>query len=277
MGAPASGVDRNGDMTDDDDRQLDHRAEADRIAAAHDARSTLDPISSRTRIDMADAYAIQRLLTARRIERGERIVGWKLGYTSQAMRVQMGVAEANFGPLTDVMLIADGADIGDRFTQPRVEPEVALRFDRTIGDRVDRSAVLNAVGAAHAALEVVDSVWTDYRFRIEDNTADGSSAAGVVLGPELALDLIDTVHVTLSVDGEPVGSGVGSDASGHPADGVVWLIERLRANGLDLEVGAIVITGGLTAAAWLHAGSVVCADFSTGCSVSVARHARSNA
>jgi 2-keto-4-pentenoate hydratase len=252
-------------------RPLDHDAEAERIVAARDDRRTLDPISSYAAITMDDAYAIQSLLTARRLARGEHRVGWKLGYTSQAMREQMGVAEANFGPLTDTMLLADGADIGSRFTQPRVEPEVALRFARRVGDHVDRGAVLAAVGSAHAALEVVDSVWTDYRFRIEDNTADGSSAAGVVLGPEIPVGSIAGVGVTLLLDGEPVGHGRGSDAGGHPADGVVWLIERLRAEGADLMPGEIVITGGLTAAAWLQAGSRIVADFDVGAAVSVRR------
>ena len=67
--------------------------------------------------------------------------------------------------------------------------------------------MLAAVGSAHACLEVVDSVLTDYRFRIEDNTADGSSAAGVVLGAEIPLEAIVEVEVTLLVDGEPSGTG----------------------------------------------------------------------
>lgn len=210
---------------------------------------------------MDDAYAVQALLTEERLRRGERLVGWKLGYTSQAMREQMGVAEPNLGPLTDAMLLVDGADVSGRFTQPRVEPEVALRFERDVAPGADRAAVLRAVGNAHAALEVVDSAYTDYRFRIEDNTADGSSAAGVVVGRELALDGMADVAVRLDVDGFPVGSGHGRDASGHPADGVVWLVAQLAARGERLRAGDLVITGGLTAAAPLPPGTTICAEF----------------
>ena len=187
----------------------DHAVEAQRILVAHDHRITLDPISDRLSVTMDDAYAIQSIVTAARLARGERVVGWKLGYTSVAMREQMGVAEANHGPLTDAMLIADGADVAGRFTQPRVEPEVALQFGRDVPAGADRAAVLDSVASAHAALEVVDSVWTNYRFRIEDNTADGSSAAGVVLGPQLRLDRIADVRVSLLIDGGVVGIGHG--------------------------------------------------------------------
>jgi hypothetical protein len=47
--------------------------------------------------------------------------------------------------------------------------------------------VLDACDAALACLEIVDSVWSGYRFTLEDNTADGSSAAWVVVGPPLPL------------------------------------------------------------------------------------------
>ena len=208
-------------------------------------------------VGASEAYAVQEVLTAARLSAGERVVGWKLGYTSLAMREQMGVDEANFGPLTDAMLVESGSDVGGRFTQPRVEPEVALRFGRDVEPGASRDDVLAAVASAHAALEIVDSVWTDYRFRIEDNTADGSSAAGVVIGAEIYLDRIAAVEVILTNNGREVGRGHGRDASGHPADGVVWLVDQLARRGDGLRAGDIVITGGLTAATVLGAGVTV--------------------
>jgi 2-keto-4-pentenoate hydratase len=243
---------------------LDPYAEAERILDAHARRATLAPISDRLALDLDAAYAIQARVTQARLARGERIVGWKLGYTSLAMRQQMGVDAPNLGPLTDAMLLASGAAVPATMTQPRVEPEVALRFAREVPPGADRTGVLACVASAHAALEVVDSVWADYRFKLEDNTADGSSAAGVVLGPELPLASIAEVDVTLMVDGTPAGQGRGSDASGHPADGVVWLVAQLAARGHALRAGDVVITGGLTRAAPLLPGSRIAARFSAG-------------
>lgn len=241
---------------------IDLRAEANRILDAHARRATLSPISDRADLSLSDAYAIQALLTGARVERGERVVGWKLGYTSLVMRRQMGIASPNFGPLTDAMLLSSGSAVPGTMTQPRVEPEVALRFARDVPPGADRAAVLAGVGSAHACLEVVDSVWTDYRFTLADNTADGSSAAGVVLGPALPLQGIENVGVSLWVDGAPAGRGVASDASGHPADGVVWLVAQLAARGERLRAGDVVITGGLTRAAPLEGGSTISARFS---------------
>ena len=250
---------------------IDHAAEAAVIVTAHERRQTLDPISGRAALSMADAYTIQALVTEARFRRGERRIGWKLGYTSIVMREQMGVDQPNFGPLTDAMFVDDDTDVAGRYTQPRVEPEVALRFAGDVPDGADRAAVLDAVASAHAALEIVDSVWTGYRFRIEDNTADGSSAAGVVLGGEIPLDRIADVAVTLEVDGQPAGRGHGRDASGHPADGVVWLAARLAERGEHIAAGDVVITGGLTAAAALMPGSVIAGVFDGDLAVRVRR------
>ncbi len=239
-------------------------AEAARILAAHARRATLTPITDRADLTLGEAYAIQSLLTQARVDRGERVIGWKLGYTSLVMRQQMGINSPNFGPLTDAMLLTHGSALRDTLTQPRVEPEVGLRFLHDVPTDADRAAVLACVDSAHACLEVVDSVWADYRFKLEDNTADGSSAAGVVLGPPMPLGSIETVEVSLWVDGVSAGRGLGSDASGHPADGVVWLVAQLATRGIRLRAGDVVITGGLTRAAPLSPGTTIEARFSPG-------------
>ena len=213
--------------------------------------------------DLASAYVVQRALTARRLARGGRVVGWKLGYTSQVMREQMGIEAPNFGPLLSSMVLDEGV-IGAGFTQPRVEPEIALVLARDPGAEADVDGVLAATSSARAALEVVDSVWSGYAFDLEHNTADGSSAAGVVLGAELPLDGLPDLGVTLLVDGVLVGEGAGRDAGGHPAYGVAWLAARLAERGEPLRPGDVVITGGLTAAAPVPPGSVVHARFRSG-------------
>ena len=170
-------------------------------------------------LSLADAYRIQDQMTALRLADGERLAGWKLGYTSAVMRAQMGIEAPNFGPLTDAMLLGSPAVLPAGALQPRVEPEIGLRLGRRLAVPCSVSDVLGACDAALACLEIVDSVWSGYRFTLEDNTADGSSAAWVVVGPAMALDDLASLPVALSVDGEVVERGVGAAASGHPAPG----------------------------------------------------------
>jgi 2-keto-4-pentenoate hydratase len=245
---------------------------AAKLAAARRERVGCDPISSTVSLDIDDAYEIQKEGTELRVARGERVVGWKLGYTSLAMRTQMGIDQPNFGPLTDAMLLGPGDAVSRALMQPRVEPEIGLRLVQPLVGVVGLDDVLGAVGNAFACLEVVDSVYPDYRFRLEDNTADGSSAAQVVVGPAIdRLDDLAAVTVVLLHNGARVESGTGAAASGHPAAGVVWLVAQLARQGRQLHAGDIVITGGLTKAVPLAFGDRVEAVFDDQTRVAVHR------
>ena len=239
-------------------------AVARRLVNARLSGRTLSPLSAERPLSLAEAYEIQREVTALRYARGERRVGWKLGYTSLAMREQMGIDEPNYGPLTDAMLLPSGAVLPDGGLQPRVEPEIGLRFARSLSGVISVDEVLAACEGGYACLEVVDSVWTDYRFTLEDNTADGSSAAWVVVGPRLPLDDLPSIAVDLARNGEVVASATGAAASGHPAEGVVWLAAQLALDGRAIEADDLVITGGLTAAYPLEPGDEIAAAFTPG-------------
>ena len=83
---------------------LDHGAAARSLRSARRAGRTLDvPLSRSPGLSLADAYRIQDQMTALRLADGERLAGWKLGYTSAVMRAQMGIEAPNFGPLTDAI------------------------------------------------------------------------------------------------------------------------------------------------------------------------------
>ncbi len=241
---------------------------AEAIWAARQAGRTLDADATVGSPDLATAYAIQRALLALRLAAGERVVGWKLGYTSEVMRRQMGIDRPNFGPLTDWMLLGSGDAVDERLVQPRVEPEIGLRLKTPLDARhvpVDRHRVAAAVEGAYACLEVVHSTWTGYRFTLEQNTADNSSAGQVVIGPRLPItDLmaLDTVAVRLSDGSTELGQGKGADADGHPLDAVARLARALAAFDQRLEAGDLVITGGLTAACPLATGGQLSATFS---------------
>ena len=77
-------------------------------------------------LDVDGAYAVQEALIARRLDRGQRLVGIKLGLTSRAKMAQVGVHEVIWGRLTDAMRVPDGGRLAlDGFIHRRIEPEVA--------------------------------------------------------------------------------------------------------------------------------------------------------
>lgn len=186
------------------------------------------------RVDDVDAYTVQGVLTTRRLAAGERVAGWKVGYTTAAMRQAMGVDLPNHGPLTDRMVMSSPASSVARLIQPRVEPEIAVRLHAD-----------GSVASRHLALEVVDSVWAGYRFTWAHNTADGSSAAlAIVCDEHLPIDITGAEVVLRTSDGHQERASLGTDLP-DPEDIVGWLLADLAGRACDVPPGAVVLTGGL--------------------------------
>lgn len=230
----------------------------------HRARLTREPITPVTdRIagfSEGDAYLVQASGIGLRLGEGEALVGAKLGFTSRAMRAAMGVDRPNFGWLTDAMIIGDGQAPLGSLIHPKVEPEIALVLGEELQAPVGTADVLAAVRWVAPALEIVDSRYTDFRFRSLDNIADNSSAAMVALGspvPARGIDLA-RVGVVVSVNGRMRFTAAGAAAFDHPGAAAAWMINACRRA---LPRGSVIITGGLTSPVDLTTGTTVLAEF----------------
>ncbi len=211
-------------------------------AALDDALTTATELKSGS-YEVQDPYAVQREVVDLRLARGERIVGVKLGLTSEAKMRQMGVDSAIWGWLTDAMHIEDGGrlDLGPRI-HPKVEPEVAF----LVRD--------GGIAAVAPAIEVIDSRWLDFTFTLDEVIADNTSAAGFVVGAWQPLPgNVDTLGVQLIVDGMVAETGSTAAILGDPRrafDAAVRLAGKL-------EDDWIVLAGAATAAVRVGPGQTV--------------------
>lgn len=233
-------------------------AMAAELHAARRARHTVRPFTGRPGgLDVATAYEVQAAGLRLREAEGERVVGGKLGFTSEAMRRAMGVDSPNHGWLTDAMLVDGGRVDLDTLIHPKVEPEIAFLLARDLaGPGVTAADVLAATGALAPCLEVVDSRYDDFRFAAADNIADDSSAGLVVLGEPVALGDVGgaglrLVGCVLAVGGEVVHTAAGAAVHGDPALAVAWMANHC---GRPLRAGSVVISGGLTSPVDLEDG-----------------------
>ncbi|KUL45995.1 4-oxalocrotonate decarboxylase [Streptomyces sp. NRRL F-4489] len=212
-------------------------------------------------LDVATAYAVQRALLERRLARGERPAGVKMGFTSAAKMRQMGVGDVIWGRLTDAMRIADGATLDlSGFVHPRVEPEVAFLLGRPLAGAVSGAEAARAVAAVAPAYEVIDSRYEGFRFSLPDVIADNTSAAAFGVGLWRDTDRFDPVAglanlgMALEVDGRPAETGSSAAILGHPLRSLVAAARLAADAGLVLEAGWIVLAGAATAAVPLEPG-----------------------
>ncbi|MFB7514831.1 2-keto-4-pentenoate hydratase [Streptomyces sp. NPDC056144] len=192
--------------------------------------------------DTTQAYEVQEALVARRLARGERLTGFKLGFTSVAKMRQMGVSDLIHGRLTDRMEVPDGGRLDvSGLIHPRVEPEVAFLLGGTLLPGGDPMA---AVAAIAPALEVIDSRYDGFRFSLPEVIADNTSAAHYAVGAWRAPRDLSGLGVLLELDGRPVETGSTSAILGHPLRA---LAAAARLGG-PLEPGTVILAGAATAA-----------------------------
>jgi 2-oxo-3-hexenedioate decarboxylase len=219
-------------------------------------------------LDVALAYAAQdRALDLRR-ERGERVVGIKLGLTSRAKQERMGVDQPIVAWLTDRMVLPTGTPVPfPSLIQPRAEPEIAfVMAHRLVGPGVTAALAMAAVGAVYGSVELIDSRFVDYRFTLPDVIADNASSCLFAMGPRgrspASLDLTQEGCVLL-VAGEVLSSATGAAVLGHPAEALALAANLLAERDLAIEAGWLVLTGGMTDAVPILPGRSVTARFTS--------------
>ncbi|MEJ8859161.1 fumarylacetoacetate hydrolase family protein [Variovorax robiniae] len=226
--------------------------------AAHAARPVrqIDPDG---RLSPEDAYAIQAASIARRVQRGERRVGVKMGFTSRAKMIQMGIDDVIWGRLSSAMQIEEGSTVKhSRFVHPRVEPEIAFVLKKDLAGNVTAVEALAAVEAVAPALEIIDSRYRDFKFSLSDVIADNASSSGFVVGAwsDPRQDF-SNLGLTMNIDGRTVQIGSTAAILGHPLRSLVAAARLSAAAGEPLQAGWIVMAGGATPAEWIKAGQYV--------------------
>lgn len=228
---------------------------AARLDTAWQTRTPIPPITESDGItDVATAYAIQTRWTQMRLDRGEQVVGRKIGLTSKAIQTQLGVSEPDYGNLwqSSFYEIKDGrVNIpADDFLQPRIEGEIAFLIGKPLRKAdVTAEQVLDATEACAMGVEVVASRIADWKIKLVDTIADNASYGGFILGPwdeNMKKADLGKLAMTIMHNGEPAAEGVGSAALGHPATSTAWLANKLLEFGVSLEPGDVVISGGIT-------------------------------
>src|SRR6185436_10082594 len=111
-----------------------------------------------------------------------------------------------------------------------IETEFGFSFGRDLPPRsggYSEHEVLDAVGAVHAAIEIVDSRFVDWKaVSAAPKLADNGGNAGIVIGPAYAdWRSVDFPHnaVSLLFDGEEVARAAGSRGGVQPLKAMAWL------------------------------------------------------
>ena len=237
------------------------------LAQAERSRVPISPLTAaQPGIDVVDAYEIQLINIRQRIAEGARVVGHKVGLSSEAMQQMMGVDEPDYGHLLNEMQVFEDKPVkASNYLYPRVEVEVAFILAADLpGADCTEEDVLAATEAFAPAIELIDSRISDWKIKLCDTIADNASSAGFVLGTQRVkpgdID-IKNIDAALTKNGEVVAQGRSDAVLGNPVTAVAWLARKVESFGVRLKAGDIVLPGTATRAIDVHAGDDCVAEF----------------
>jgi 2-keto-4-pentenoate hydratase len=217
-------------------------------------------------LSLAEAYEAQAQMLALRVLNGERIVGWKVGCTSRAIRQQFGLSQPISGRLLEPHIYPNGSSLAFAdYVNCAIEPEMVIRLGKDLGGNADESAAAEAIASVAPGIEI-----HNYRFWFGSPTsqeliASNGIHASLVIGPEQQfrqeVDLA-TEGIEARVNGQLQASGTGAEImDGGPMISLCWLARHAYERGEMLRAGDLVIPGSAVRLIRLKAGDHIEAHF----------------
>jgi 2-keto-4-pentenoate hydratase len=96
-------------------------------------------------------------LRRKRLDGGDRPLGWKVGFGAPAMLERFGISGPLVGFLTRGARVQSGESISlAGWAKPIAEPEIAVHIGRDVAAGADREAAAAAIAGISPAIEIVD-------------------------------------------------------------------------------------------------------------------------
>jgi 2-oxo-3-hexenedioate decarboxylase len=239
------------------------RATAEALLGARDEARFLPLLTDADpAFSLADAYAVADDIRRLRISRGERPLGYKIGFTNRSIWDRYGVHAPIWGPVWDTtveFVAGQEASVSlAPFVQPRLEPEIMFAFAKAPRGGMSEAELAACIEWVAHGYEIVHTHFEGWRFRPADTVADFALHGRLFVGARVPIASftdapreLAAAHVALHRDGELVDEGQSSIVLDGPLSALrIWVdAMAAQAQRWPITAGDIVSTGTITDAA----------------------------
>jgi 2-oxo-3-hexenedioate decarboxylase len=232
------------------------------VVAALATHRQIDSFARSSRgLSVADAYRVTAMLRAAFAARGEKVIGRKIGFTNRHMWAAYGVRAPIWGYCTDrttFELTTASVQYVSDFAEPRIEPEIVFGLGKTPSPDMDALALLGCIDWVALGFEIVQSIFTAWKFTAADTIAANALHGALLVGQHHAIaprndvwrDELASFGIELYCNGKLSEIGGGSSVLGSPLLALHHLVQLLAKDPHNppLSAGEMVSTGTLTLA-----------------------------
>jgi 2-oxo-3-hexenedioate decarboxylase len=217
------------------------------------------PTTVHPAFDIADGYAVADAARRLRIARGERPLGYKIGFTNRGIWPKYNVHAPIWAPVWDSTLaLLDGSDARLSLAglmQPRLEPEIVFGFARSPRAGMTEPELIACLDWVAHGFEVVQTHFDGWRFQAPDTVADFGLHGRLLVGPRVPVGAFDdlsaelaAVQLQLFCGESKIDEGTGRAVLDGPLNALRLWVDAMasQAQQWPIEAGDVVTTGTLT-------------------------------
>ena len=226
---------------------------ASRQLADYDARQPGTVFAEGVVLDVAQGYELQSAVAQLRCDRGERIIGYKVGCTSPRIRAQLGIDHCVTGRLYDSEQHPSGAVLSRKgFANLAIEGELAVELSHEPNEKVFSGVEIPAcVARVFPVIELHNHVMRGEQPSAAELIANNAIHAGFVAGGGVSPNDIcgerslDSSALSIFADDRLLDECAGPALIQTINSSLKWLTEVVRDRGERLSAGQIILTGSI--------------------------------
>ena len=202
-------------------------------------------------LSVSESYQVQAMVAHKRIALGERMVGYKVGCTSDAIRRQFGISEPICARLFEPHVTSENRPLDwNAYANCAIEPEMAIMIGADLyGEHLSDEELICSIEYVSVGVELHDYTFWHGAPSMQELICSGGIHAGLVVGhekvPATALSFSEELFSVYKNDCLVTASPA-SEIMGGPLESLRWLVGFLTKKGDYLQAGCWVIPGSPT-------------------------------
>ena len=219
---------------------------SNKILEGYDSKNPSAIFKDKIKITNEEALIIQSNVAKLRENRGEEIIGYKIGCVSKDTQKKMGFTQPACGYLWKSELHTSGVTLNKKnYTKPAMEAEFGIILNRDIKAELSSfDYILESIEGIYPLIEIHNLIFYGNEPYGAELLVNNAIHAGVVLGTEtkLPIEKIKT-DLKLIYDNEIVDTWVDKRWPVDMLSEVNWLVNELAKNNNYLKKDDLILTG----------------------------------
>ena len=224
---------------------------ASRQLADYDAHNPGTLFAEGVVLNVAQGYELQAAIAQLRRDRGERVIGYKVGCTAPKVRAQLGIDHCITGRIYDSERHSSGTTLSrGKYASLAIEGELALELARepSPGDFIE-DMIPTCVARIIPVIELHHFVMRGEQPSAGEVIANNAIHAGIVTGRGVMVEQVQVVgtepRLAIYEDDQLLEACAGLSLIQTIGSSLQWLTEMVHERGEKLNAGQIILTGSI--------------------------------